>query len=81
VKAAHLIPSDSAIQALVVPGAERCREVARQVWDDGFDIRPIVAPTVPRDSERIRICIHAFNTGGEVRALAASLCRALETAG
>ena len=75
---AHIIASESAIQALVVPGAERCRAVAQQVWDDGFDIRPIVAPTVPRGAERIRICLHAFNTPEEVTALAKSLRAALE---
>jgi 8-amino-7-oxononanoate synthase len=75
---AQLIDSDSSIQALVVPGAARCRAVAKQVWDDGFDIRPIVAPTVTRGAERIRICLHAFNTHEEITALAASLRRALE---
>lgn len=78
---ARLIVSDSAIQALVVPGTERCRAVARQVWDDGFDIRPIVAPTVARGSERIRICLHAFNTNEEVKALAQSLRNALAAHG
>ncbi|MCF8257517.1 MAG: 8-amino-7-oxononanoate synthase [Flavobacteriales bacterium] len=74
----HLIPSNSPIQGLVVPGAARCRAVAQQVWDDGFDIRPIVQPTVPMGSERIRICLHAFNTEAEVMALAGSLRKALE---
>lgn len=80
IEAAHLIPGHSPVQGLVVPGAARCRAVAQQVWDDGFDIRPIVSPTVPRGSERIRICLHAFNTENEVRALAASLRRALARA-
>jgi 8-amino-7-oxononanoate synthase len=69
----HLLASDSPIQGLVVPGAARCRAVAQRAWEAGFDIRPIVSPTVPRGSERIRICLHAFNTEAEVRALAAVL--------
>jgi 8-amino-7-oxononanoate synthase len=73
----RLIPSDSTVQALVVPGAARCRAVAQKVWDDGFDIRPIVSPTVPRGSERIRICLHAFNSETEIRALSQSLRKAL----
>lgn len=75
---ATLIGGDSCIQGLLVPGAARCRAVAQRVWDDGFDIRPIVPPTIPRESERIRICLHAFNTEAEVRGLADSLKRALE---
>lgn len=79
-RSVHLIPSDSPIQGLVVPGAARCREVAQQVWDDGFDIRPIVSPTVPKGAERIRICLHAFNSEAEVKALARSLRNALDEA-
>jgi len=75
---ARLISSTSAIQGLVVPGAARCRAVAQHVWDSGFDVRPIVSPTVPRGAERIRICLHEFNTEAEVRALAAEVRIALE---
>lgn len=32
-------------------------------------VRPIVAPTVPEGSERVRICLHAGNTAKEVEAL------------
>lgn len=32
-------------------------------------MRPIVAPTVPKGSERVRICLHAGNTIGEVEGL------------
>lgn len=32
----------------------------------GFDVRPILSPTVPRGKERLRICIHAFNTEKQI---------------
>lgn len=32
-------------------------------------VRPIVAPTVPKGQERVRICLHAANTIPEVEAL------------
>lgn len=32
-------------------------------------VRPIVAPTVPRGEERVRICLHAANTVSEVDGL------------
>jgi 8-amino-7-oxononanoate synthase len=53
--------------------------VAQQVWDAGFDVRPIVAPTVAAGQERIRICLHEFNTQAEVLALAAALREALNS--
>lgn len=37
-------------------------------------LRPIVAPTVPKGTDRVRLCIHAGNTSTEV----ASLCKAIE---
>ena len=34
-------------------------------------MRPIVSPTVPKGSERVRICLHAVNTIQEVEGLLA----------
>lgn len=32
-------------------------------------VRPIVAPTVPAGTERIRVCLHAGNTMAQVQGL------------
>jgi 8-amino-7-oxononanoate synthase len=32
-------------------------------------VRPIVPPTVPRGTERVRVCLHAGNTVEEIDAL------------
>ena len=61
------------IQAVVVPGNEKVTAVASRLGESGFDVRPIRSPTVPAGSERLRISLHAFNTGEEV----AALCRLL----
>lgn len=53
---------DSAIFSYIVPGNDKVRAAATAMRDQGFDLRPILAPTVAAGSERIRICIHAFNT-------------------
>ncbi len=62
----QMIESDSAIQCVIIPGNENVKSVAQEIQQAGFDVRPILHPTVPRGSERIRICLHAFNTEEEI---------------
>lgn len=61
-----LIDSPSAIQCIIISGNEKCREVASTLQNEGLDIRPIVSPTVPKGKERLRICLHEFNTEEEI---------------
>ncbi|WP_128547456.1 aminotransferase class I/II-fold pyridoxal phosphate-dependent enzyme [Larkinella soli] len=58
--------AESPIVGLVVPGNEACRAVAARLQQGGFDVRPILSPTVPTGRERLRICLHAFNTEQEI---------------
>ncbi len=62
--------SESPIQCLIVPGNEFARQVAHQVQQAGLDVRAILSPTVPAGQERLRLCIHAFNTVDEIDRLA-----------
>ena len=62
-------PSTSAIQTLIFPGNSNVKNVASSLQREGFDIRPIVSPTVPTGFERLRICIHTFNTSLEIAKL------------
>ena len=62
----QLIESPSAIQCIIISGNERCRFVATELQKSGLDIRPIVSPTVPKGKERLRICLHDFNTEEEI---------------
>ena len=62
----QLIESISTIQCIIVSGNERCRFVASELQKSGLDIRPIVSPTVPKGKERLRICLHDFNTEEEI---------------
>jgi 8-amino-7-oxononanoate synthase len=66
---AHLIDSNSAIQCIVVSGNENVKKLALALRQAGFDVRPILSPTVPKGKERLRICIHSFNTDLEIRRL------------
>ena len=54
------------IQGVVAPGNEVVRGLADKLQAAGMDIRPILYPTVPKGSERLRIVLHAFNTMEEM---------------
>lgn len=60
------LPSSTPIQIVMVPGNDAVKQTAAQLQDMGFDIRPILYPTVPLNKERLRIVLHAFNTTDEV---------------
>ena len=62
----ELIDSPSAIQCIIISGNERCQEIGLKLQNAGLDIRPIVSPTVPKGKERLRICLHEFNTEEEI---------------
>ena len=68
-----LIHSTSAIQSIIIGGNEKTKEIATTLQQAGFDIRPILHPTVPEGSERIRVCLHAFNTDEDIIALCKKL--------
>jgi len=65
--------SDTAIQGVIIPGNEAAKKVAEHLQQKGFDVRPILYPTVPKGSERLRIVLHAFNTVDEVNQLITAL--------
>jgi 8-amino-7-oxononanoate synthase len=64
--ASAMIPSESAIQCILIPGNSEVKRVAREIQRSGFDVRPIMHPTVPAGLERLRVCVHAFNTDEEI---------------
>ena len=63
------IPSDSAIQAMVVSGNDRVKALANRLQAQGIGVLPILAPTVPAGQERLRVCLHSFNTEKEIKQL------------
>ncbi|MFI5203493.1 MAG: aminotransferase class I/II-fold pyridoxal phosphate-dependent enzyme [Flavobacteriales bacterium] len=59
----------SPVQIAVFPGNENARTVALKLREKGFEIRAVLSPTVPQGMERLRICLHAFNTKEEISSL------------
>lgn len=66
----NLITSSSAIQCLVVGSNEKAKQIASKIQEAGLDVRPILNPTVPKGTERLRICLHSYNTEKEIALLA-----------
>lgn len=60
------IYSKSAIQCAIIPGNEKVKTIAGQLQRQGFDVKPILSPTVPHGQERLRICLHSYNSEGQI---------------
>ncbi len=63
------VDSDSAIQCIIVSGNEATKKLSIYLQEQGFDVRPILSPTIPVGQERLRICLHSFNTDEEITSL------------
>jgi 8-amino-7-oxononanoate synthase len=69
----QLIASESPIQSIIISGNEEVKKCSDMLRKKGLDVRPILSPTVPKEKERLRICIHAFNTVKEMNQLIAGI--------
>ena len=58
--------SKSAIQCAVIPGNEKVKNIASQLQEKGFDVKAILSPTVPEGQERLRFCLHSYNSEKEI---------------
>ncbi|MGB5665416.1 MAG: pyridoxal phosphate-dependent aminotransferase family protein [Maribacter sp.] len=63
----YFIASNSAIQCCRIKGNENVKRVAHKLQEKGYDVKPIISPTVPIGEERLRFCLHAFNTREEIK--------------
>ncbi len=61
--------SKSAIQCAIIPGNEKVKTIATQLQQHGFDVKAILSPTVPEGQERLRICLHSYNSEQEMSKL------------
>ncbi|WP_213318305.1 aminotransferase class I/II-fold pyridoxal phosphate-dependent enzyme [Chlamydiifrater volucris] len=62
-------PSQTCIQPMLFPGADNAKRASSLCQNAGFDVRSIVSPTVQKNCEILRICLHSFNTLQEVSLL------------
>ena len=58
--------SKSAIQCAIIPGNEKVKAIALKLQENGFDVKAILSPTVPEGQERLRFCLHSYNSEKEI---------------
>ncbi len=57
---------NSAIQTVRIGSIDHTRRKSEALRSKGFDVRPIFSPTVPAGTERLRICLHTFNSDSDI---------------
>jgi len=60
------VRSKSAIQSAIIPGNQKVKSIANQLQEKGFDVKAILSPTVPEGQERLRFCLHSYNSKEEI---------------
>ncbi len=60
------VKSKSAIQSAIIPGNQKVKSIAHQLQEKGFDVKAILSPTVPEGQERLRFCLHSYNSKEEI---------------
>ncbi|MDX1318436.1 MAG: aminotransferase class I/II-fold pyridoxal phosphate-dependent enzyme, partial [Xanthomarina gelatinilytica] len=73
----HFIESQSAIQSCLILGNENVKAISNQLIKKGFDVKPILSPTVPKGKERLRFCLHNFNSETEIKEVIQLLAKLL----
>lgn len=62
----YFINSHSAIHSCIIPGNDRVKLIAEELAAEGFEVKPILSPTVLQGKERLRFCIHSYNSFSEI---------------
>lgn len=73
-----LAPSGSQIQPVILPGDAACLAAAAALQHQGFDIRAIRAPTVPKGAERLRLSLTLNPAEAELTAAFSALHKVIQ---
>ncbi|MBS1488521.1 MAG: aminotransferase class I/II-fold pyridoxal phosphate-dependent enzyme [Bacteroidetes bacterium] len=60
------LKSDSPIQGLLVSGNDQAKRLSSYLFENGIYAKAILSPSVPAGTERLRICLHTFNTREQI---------------
>ncbi len=62
----NFIPSNSAIHCCVISGNKKVKNISLKLQENGFDVKAILSPTVTKGKERLRFCLHSYNSVKEI---------------
>lgn len=65
----NFVDSDSPVQCILISGNGAVKDAADKLLNAGFAVKAILSPTVPKGEERIRICLHSYNSKQEIDGL------------
>lgn len=63
------LESHSSIQIAQLKNNDAAKQLSESLRMKGFDVRAILSPTVKEGNERLRVCLHAFNSRDEITEL------------
>lgn len=66
----NFIKSESAIQSLILGSNKLSDQLENLFLENKIFVKSIKSPSVAKGSERLRFCIHSFNTKGEIDKIA-----------
>jgi 8-amino-7-oxononanoate synthase len=72
-KGLNFIAGNAGIHCCIIPGNSTVKNAAKQLQIKGFEVKPILSPTVPKGKERLRFCLHAYNTEAEIKEVISTL--------
>lgn len=62
----NFIASHSTIHCCVISGNEKVKLIAKKIQKNGFSVKAILSPTVLENKERLRFCLHSYNSKQEI---------------
>lgn len=69
--------SGTPVVPVIVGDSVRAAKLSELLLDAGYDVQPMLAPSVPEDQARLRFFITALHTDGQLRGAVAALADAL----
>jgi 8-amino-7-oxononanoate synthase len=77
IKGIRCTPADSVILSVFTEDSVQLKPLAQSLQQQGFDVRPVLSPTVPKGKERLRVIVHAYNTEEEIVGLVQAIANHL----
>ncbi|MFX0556320.1 aminotransferase class I/II-fold pyridoxal phosphate-dependent enzyme [Maribacter sp. CXY002] len=62
----YFTKGNAPIQSCIIGNTEKAKKISRKLMDKGFNVKAIVSPTIPEGQERLRFCVHSYNSKEEI---------------